>query len=264
LGLLHLGLHLRLDLRAELDELQLPVEDDDDVAQALLHVGLFEQLLLLLGLQPQGRGDEVGERARVIDVRGGEAELLGQVGEQADDAREERLHCLRERLHLARLRDDVRDLGEFADQVRLVADLLLEPDAAQALDEDALRAVGHADHLLDDRGSADLVQVVPTRLLDVGRLGGDERDQPVAGHRVVDQPHRAFLADRQGQQRVGEDDGVLQGQDWKRRGELDLFGRELVVEGDLAHFPAFTEIVTRAGAEGFFAAGSTIVSTPRR
>ena len=50
-----------------------------------LDVGQLEQLLLLLGLQAQRRGDEVAERARVVDVRRGELQLLGQVRDEADD-----------------------------------------------------------------------------------------------------------------------------------------------------------------------------------
>ena len=79
LALLELGLHLRLDLRPELEHLELAVQDQRELAQPRLDVRLLEQRLLLLGLQPQRRRDQVAERARVVDVRGGELELLGQV-----------------------------------------------------------------------------------------------------------------------------------------------------------------------------------------
>ena len=65
----------------------------------------LEQLLLLLGLQAQRRGDEVAERARVVDVRGRELQLLGQVRDEPDDAREQGLDVARQRLDLARLRE---------------------------------------------------------------------------------------------------------------------------------------------------------------
>ena len=86
LALLHLRLDLRLDLRAELDHLELTAEDRRDRAQALLDVRGLEQLLLLLRLQAHGRGDEVGEDGRVVDVRRGELQLLGQVRDRRDDA----------------------------------------------------------------------------------------------------------------------------------------------------------------------------------
>ena len=61
--------------------------------------------LPLLGLQAHRRGDEVAERARVVDVRGRELQLLGQVGREADDARELVLDVARQRLDLGRLRE---------------------------------------------------------------------------------------------------------------------------------------------------------------
>ena len=119
LALLQLGLHLRLDLRAELEHLQLAVQDQRDLAQPLLDVGQLEQLLLLLGLQPQRRGDEVAERARVVDVRGGELELLGQVRDEPDDAREERPgRCASAPRPRATPTTHVRDVLELADEVR--------------------------------------------------------------------------------------------------------------------------------------------------
>ena len=117
LALLHLRLDLRLDLRAELEHLELAAEDPRDLAQPLLDVELLEQLLALLGLdRAERRGDEMRERARVVDVRGGELQLLGQVRRQADDAAEEPLHVPRQRLELGRLDDDVGQRAELAEQ----------------------------------------------------------------------------------------------------------------------------------------------------
>src|SRR5205807_9570239 len=100
LSFLELGLHLRLDLRPELEDLELSVEDERDRAEPVLDVLHLEQLLLLLGLEAKRRRDEVAERARVVDVRGGDLQLLGQVRDEADDPREERLDVPRQRLDL--------------------------------------------------------------------------------------------------------------------------------------------------------------------
>ena len=62
LALVELGLDLRLDLRAERDHLELAGEDLREPAQALADVDLLEQLLLLLGLEPQ-RARRSGGRA---------------------------------------------------------------------------------------------------------------------------------------------------------------------------------------------------------
>ena len=207
-------MHLRLDLRAELGDLELAIEDHEHGAQALLDVVELEQLLLLLGLQPQGRGHEVAEGARLVDVRGGERKLLGQIRHEPDQAREEVLHVLLQRLGLGRFLDR-RPEPPRTRPTRYGSSWtwLDEADPADPLDEDPQRAVGNADHLLYDRGGADLVQVVPAGLLDVVVLRSDQGDQPVARDDFVHELDRPFLADREREHGVGEDDRVLQGQD---------------------------------------------------
>ena len=100
LRVLHLRLHLGLDLRAELEHLELAVQDDGELPQACLDGRLLEELLLLGGLEAHRRRDQVRERARILRVRGCELELVGQVGDEADDAAEERLDVPRERVDL--------------------------------------------------------------------------------------------------------------------------------------------------------------------
>ena len=83
LALLHLGLDLRLDLRAELDHLELAAEDPGDLAQPLLDVrrsraapasrSVFRRIV---------EATRCAERARVVDVRGRELQLLGEVGDE--------------------------------------------------------------------------------------------------------------------------------------------------------------------------------------
>ena len=76
LGLVELGLDLGLDLRPDRDHLELAGEDLRQAAQALGDVELLEQLLLLLRLDAQRAGDQVGERAGVVEVGDRELELL--------------------------------------------------------------------------------------------------------------------------------------------------------------------------------------------
>jgi hypothetical protein len=165
--------NLRLDLRAELEHLELAVQDLRQLAQPGLDVGLLEQRLLLVGLQPQGRGDQIGECARVVQLHDRRLELGGQIGDELDDPGEERLHVSRERFDLLRLLENVLDLDELANQVGVVLDAALEADAVQALDDHSHRPVGHSDQALHDRGGSRLVQVVPAGLLDLGILGGE-------------------------------------------------------------------------------------------
>ena len=225
LPLLHLRLYLRLDLRAELEDLELAVQDRRDVAQPRLDVGQLEQPLLLVGLQPQGRRDEVAERARIVDVRRGELQLFGQIRYEADHAREEVLHVAGERLHLGRLLELVRQLGELADEVRVVLRRPFELDASQPLDEDPQRPVGDPDHLVDHGGGADLVQVVPAGLLGVRVLDGDEREHALAGDDVLDELDRAFLPDRERRHRFGKTTVSLSGSTGSVAGKVSSSSR---------------------------------------
>ena len=64
LRLVHLGLDLGLDLRAELHHLELAGEDLGEAPQPLRDVALLEQLLLLLGLDPQRARRSCGRAPR--------------------------------------------------------------------------------------------------------------------------------------------------------------------------------------------------------
>ena len=252
LALVDLARDLRLDLRAELRHLDLAAQDQRDLAQPLLDVGRLEQLLALLGLQPQRRGDQVGERGRVVDVRRRELQLLGQVRGHPDDLRELLLHGARERLDLRRVRDDLRQVLELGDEVGLVLDRLDEPDALDALDEDPQRPVGHLDHLVDDGDGADAVEVVPTRRLGLLVLDREEGEHPLAGDDVVDQLDRALLPDRERRHRLREDDGLLQRQDRQPQ----PFGR------GLAHVVLRTTMTTAGPVGARRATGRVMRSMP--
>ena len=262
LALLELGLDLRLDLRAELHHFQLAFEDAEHVAQPGGHVALLEQRLLLVGLQAQGRGDEVRERARVVDVRGRELELGRQVGDERDQAAELGLHAAGERLELGRLLDLVRHLLELADEVRLVLDALGEPDAADALDEDPQRPVGDADHLVHDARRANVVEVVPGGRVGVPALDRDQRQHPLALEHVVDELHRPLLPDRKRRDGLREDDGLLEREHRQRRRDLELPLVEGLVEVQLAHAMPLITIETRSVCCTCGAIGNTTVSIP--
>ena len=102
LALADLRLDLRLDLGAELDHLELAGEDLREAPEPPADVDLLEQLLLLRGRDPQGAGDQVRERRRVVDVGDRELQLLGQVGDLLDDPREGPLDVAGQRLQLGR------------------------------------------------------------------------------------------------------------------------------------------------------------------
>ena len=258
LALVDLQGDLRLDSRSELRDLELALEDLRDAPEPLLDVDLFEQLLALFGLQPQLRGYEMAERAGIAHVRDRELEVLRQVRRHADDPRELGLDIPRQRLDRRRVRNDVGQVGEGRDQVRLVLSGLTEGDPARPLDEDPQRPVGNADHLVDDRGRANRVEI--------GEAGGvdvvphrEQRQLTLAGHNVVDQFDRALLADRERRHRIREDDRLLERQ---HREEVRRFGVEPGLRLRFGHRFLRTTISTCSCRTGRCESGSRTVSIP--
>ena len=83
-------LHLRLDLRTgSRDPSWITSSSRARISESRrrrrVDVDLLEQLLLLLGRDPQRAGDQVRERRGVVDVGDRELQLLGQVGDLLDD-----------------------------------------------------------------------------------------------------------------------------------------------------------------------------------
>ena len=123
LAFVDLRLDLGLDLGAELDHLELAGEDLREVAEPGDDVDLLEQLLLLVGRDPQRAGDQVAERRRVVDVGDRHLQLLRQVGDLLDDLREGALDVAGQRLQLGAVGDLVGQLGDPGDEVGLLGDV---------------------------------------------------------------------------------------------------------------------------------------------
>ena len=262
LALLHLGLHLRLDLCSELQDFELLVQNARHCAQALFDVHEREQLLLLLRLDPQRRCNEMAQRARIVDVRSGELQLFGQVRNEPDHACEQALHVASQRLDFARLHELVGHGRDLCDEVRLVLQATVDANPLEALDEDAQRAVGDADHLVDDRRGTDVVEIVEAWRLDLflALSHRDQREHALAGDDVVDQLDRAVLADRERCHRLREDDGFLQRQHRKHLRQVRR--REDRLDERLTH-ERVTSIETRAPSGARSASGRTILRMPR-
>ena len=219
LALLQLGLDLGLDLGVERHHLELAGKDLRQAAQALGHVELLEQRLLLVGGQAHGAGDEVAEHHRVVDVGDHDLQLLGQVGHLADDAREGALDVAGQGLELGALAHSVARMLDLGDEVGLGGHPLLHAHARAALDEDAQRPVGQAHHPRDRPQHADRVQLVGAGRLDLRVATGDQHDRPVAAQNVVDELEAARLADVERNDQIGERHRVAQREHAQPRGK---------------------------------------------
>ena len=252
---LHLRHHLRLDLRADGDDVELARQHLREPPQPLADVDLLQQRLLLLDLDPQRAGDQVRERGRLLEVGDRHLQLLGEVRDLLDDVRERLLDVAHQRGQLGAFLDLVGQLGDAGAEVGLLADPLLDLHALAGLDEDPQAAVGHLEHARDDARDADGVQLVGAGRLEVRVLGAQHHEHPVAGQHVVDELDRAVLADRERRQRVGVGDGVAQRQ--HRQGVGQRAG-QLAVDGAHLSVPRIGTVRERAG----FESGSSTVRMP--
>ena len=269
-----LGLDLGLDARADRDDLELAREDVHQAPQPAGDVDLLQELLLLLGLEPQRPGDEVAEGARVVEVGDRHLQLLGEVGHLLDDVRERPLHVAHERGQLGRLVDDVGQLGDLGDEVGGLLHEAVDVDALGALDQDPQRPVGDLEHPRDGAHHAHAVELVRAGSLELRVARGDHDQHPVAGQDVVDQPHAALLADGQRRQPVGQRDRLAQREDRQAPGQSarDAYVDDAVavlLTGDLDHEPspsprAGTSIGTLRRRSSAWTSGSSTRRMPSR
>jgi hypothetical protein len=88
LAAVELGLHAGLDAGADVRHLELAREDLRERAQPACDVALLEQRLPLLRLDAQRAGDQEGQRGGILQVGHRHLELLREVRDLLDDARE--------------------------------------------------------------------------------------------------------------------------------------------------------------------------------
>ena len=267
LALLELGLHLGLDLRAELHDLELLREDLGKPAQTLAHVKLLEQLLLFLGLQPQRPRDQMREDDRIVDVGDHHLQLLGQVRDLLNDPRERLLHISHQRRQLGARSHDVGGVRHLGDEIRLGGEEALDPNSLAALDQNPQSAVGNADHPGDHSDDADRIEVLRRRRLDLGVAAGNHHDRPVATQHVVDQLDAPWLADVQRDHHVRERHRIAQRQHSQAiRQRADAPDRDLlslrVRDRDVDHFLSAVSIGTARETGSCGASGSSTRSIP--
>src|SRR5659263_91775 len=211
LVLVHLALDVALDLAAQLEDLKLTGEYNRQLAQALLHIGLFQKLLFLVGIDLDRRGDEITQGAGVVHVGRRHLQLFRQVWHQPDDLGEDILQVAGERLHFLGAVDPVFKGLDPGDQVGVGHGVFDYLDALDSLNQDTKRTVGHLEHLVDDGGGSYLEYVVGARGLDLRITDGGQADHLVFVQNVVDQLDRTLLPHSQRRHRFREDDSLPQG-----------------------------------------------------
>ena len=220
LVLAHLGLHLRLDLRSELEDLELLDQHPVQAVHARADVERFEHLLLHRRAdRRERRGDEIGKPSGLGDVHGERLEIVGEERRERHDLLEVRLDVARERVDLQAigvLRPFRRGAHARA-QVRLGRHDLVELQAREPLHDQAEAAIGQLEHLVDMRGGADRIEVRLAGLFERRVALREHRDQLAVGDRIVDQADGALARDRKRHERIRKEDRVSQREDRQLR-----------------------------------------------
>ena len=232
------GLHLRLNLRSELEHFELLDEDAVQVVHPCADVERLEDVLFdRRADRRKRRSNEVGQAARLADVRCERLEIVGQERRQRHHLLEVRLDVAGERVDLERIRfgrpfDGRRDLRA---EVRMCGDDLVEREPRQTLDDEPQTAVRQLEHLVDVRRRADGVQIRLPRLFDRGVPLGEDGDEFAVRDRVVNQTDGAFARDSKRHERIGKKDGVPQRQNRQLGGNRE----RPVAGGQILRFQVF-------------------------
>ena len=169
LVLADLGLHLRLDLRAELEHFELLDQDPVQAVHPRADVERLEHLLL------DGGADRRQREAMKSASRPGSVMFIASVCRSSDSSGDSDTTCwkfvlmLRASASISRRSASLVSSSARADaraQVRLRRDDLVERQPREPLDDQPEAAVGQLEHLVDVRGGADRVEIVLRRLLD--------------------------------------------------------------------------------------------------
>ena len=218
LALLHLPLHAAADALFDLQDVDFALEDAEQVLEALADVAHLEDLLLLLELQRQVRGDRVGEPAAVVDA-----------GHRRQDFRRNllvELHVLVElreqrtphRLDLVRTAGVGRQVGRQRRHVFALVDDTVDARALRAFDQHLHGAVGQLQHLQHRGDAADRVEILGRRIVLGGRFLRDEQDVLAGVHRDVERLDGFRAPDEQRDHHVREDHDVAQREQRQRSG----------------------------------------------
>ncbi len=176
LRLVHLSLHLGVDLVGELQDLELAVQELEHVLETLRDLDQVEDLHLLFDGDVHVGGDQVGEVAGIVDafheLRGARRDL----GHEADDLARRLLHVHHQRLDLERIGVDVLHLHHTGAQVRMLLRQTQDPEALDALEDQMEALLAGLQRLHDATRRAHRIQIFCARIVHRSVLLGHDPD----------------------------------------------------------------------------------------
>ena len=229
LFLVHVPLDLVLDFLAQIEDLELLVDDAGDLLQPLADREDLQHLLLFLRGGVERGGDHVRQGPRLLDGLGHVDDLGRQGRGMLDDPREQVHDVGHEGLDFRVARGVFGQMFYRSLPERLAFGLreLLDAKTPQALDQQLRAVVGRLGHFEDHGAGADRRVVAWCRRA-VGcliRFGEHHAHDPVPRHGLVDELHRVRGHDEQREHHLGKQHAVGDRQDgqgfgYRGRGRL--------------------------------------------
>jgi len=166
LALVHIILHLGLDLIAQLEDFHLVVDEAGDLTEALLGGRSLQDALLFLRRDVDDGGDQVRQNAGIGNGLGHGAEFLGEKRSQFDDPLEEAHQIRHEGLDFYILAFLFLDRFNPGLEIGLAGDEFPDPKPLYPLDEELGLLLRRFGHLQDNGAGPDSVKIFRI----VGRL----------------------------------------------------------------------------------------------
>ena len=187
--------HHRRDFLPHAEELELPLDDVGDGADARLRVERLEDLLLVGDaglLEREVRSDEVGKGAALADVVEDARRLFREAGHEAEHLAHRLARTRAERVELGVALEVLVDALHLRPHVRLEPERLHHLQAREAVEDDRIIRWTEANDLHDPRDGSHLEEVAETGLVYVGvPLADDADDRAVLAEQILDEADAA-------------------------------------------------------------------------
>ncbi len=218
----HLLLDLGVDALAHLEDLELPGEQLEHLADAILHVERLEEAGLLVDGGVEVRRHEIGERARRLDGIDERARLARELGHELDHLLRDVAQAHAQGLGLVIARVRLVETGDLRLEVGARLGDLVEPDPLEPLQDQRIVSRAVLQSLEHAGRTPDLVKVFAAGI--VGRriaLREDRDDRRRQVVDVFDQRDRLLPTDVEWRDSAGKEDGVADGKNRQLVSELN-------------------------------------------
>src|SRR5215470_16708234 len=154
----------------------------------------FKQFLPQFQFHLYESGNDVDDLAWLFQVERGRRDTFRHILHKRNQTLEVADHIALNRLGFIVLFLDIRLRGDMCNKVRFLLRKFADGYTFQALHDNLNGAIWHAYHAGDTRDGPNFEDVIWAGLLYISGLLGDQDDQAITQHDVINQAYRTFLA----------------------------------------------------------------------